>query len=327
MATHRTRDDRQKQLNRSRGMIRYEPGSVRERAREERSALRADGLSSLITRANDVVRPSSEGAQQRRIQKKLRELGPHASPTDYLELLEGEEALMESMREQSATIKLGAIILSSILLILMITYVPGAAASAAAKKASWFGWLTGSSTFTALEELALQFPEGLVEVLQIIRDFSPKLFEAIQSVSIGVAGALNQATLVNVVRMFIQKGGEVYVFNRLYKMVLGKSESKVESESEEMQLIKDVEQKTASELQKNLQRLSDAEGAGAVGILDDFNPYFGGSIRKKKYKKTKKRLSIKNKKRRRNKHTLSKQRRGTSKSSKRRHRKSRRTRK
>lgn len=318
MATHKTSEGRLRQLARARGMIRYEPGSVRERAAEERSALRTDGLSSLITRANDVVQPGSEGAQQRRIQKKLRELGPNASPKDYLELLEGEEAFMEASREKRATIKLGAIILSSILLILMITYVPGAAASAAAKKASWFGWLTGSSSLTTLEQLSIEFPEGLTTVLEKIREINPNFFNALQDAGIGVVGALQKANFNAVVLAILKKFGNLLIYNKIYQKVLGKSKEEAKTDPEKEELIHEVDRKTISYLQKDLEKLSRAEGEDAVAAFQDLGRGYGGGIRKK-HKKTKKK--------RRTKRGATKKRRGTTKSSKRRHRKSRRTRK
>lgn len=320
MPTHRTRDDRRRQLNRSRGMIRerYEPGSVGERAAKERSALRTDGFSSLITRANDVVQPGSEGAQQRRIQKKLRELGEHASLQDYLEMLEAEEAFMEASREKSATIKLGAIILSSILLILMITYVPGAAASAAAKKASWFGWLTGSSSLTTLEQLSMEFPQGLTIVLGKIREINPDFFNALQNAGIGVAGALQKANFNTVVLAILKKFGNLFIYNTIYQKVLGKSKEEAESEPEKEELINEVDRKTISYLQEDLDRLSRVEGDDAVAAYQGLGRGYGGGIRTK-HKKTKKK--------RRTKRGATKKRRVTIKSSKKRQRKSRRRRK
>lgn len=294
-------------------------------------------LSKIICHTHDKFRKNSASAQLRETTRNLARLGEHVNLHDYHRMIKKDEKKnlrLRQQREKTRTVaikgaKIGAIILAATLLILMITYIPGADESAAIKKASWTGWLTGSSTFTALEELALRFPEGLINALTYINKISPGLYQSFSEVMAGTGNALNQATLTTIVGKFIKEGGKTFVLNRLYDMAM-KRDSELSSDStEEKELIDKVNNsmpiKTA--LQENLQRFGSAEGNEAMEMIDKMHFEGGGSRPYKKYRKTKKRFSKKTKKKRLNKHALSKKRRGANKSSKRRHRKSRRTRK
>lgn len=221
-------------------------------------------LSKIICHTHDKFRKNSASAQLRETTRNLARLGEHVNLHDYHRMIKKDEKKnlrLRQQREKTRTVaikgaKIGAIILAATLLILMITYIPGADESAAIKKASWTGWLTGSSTFTALEELALRFPEGLINALTYINKISPGLYQSFSEVMAGTGNALNQATLTTIVGKFIKEGGKTFVLNRLYDMAM-KRDSELSSDStEEKELIDKVNNsmpiKTA--LQENLQR-------------------------------------------------------------------------
>ena len=212
----------------------------------------------------------------------------------------------------------------SLLLGLLVIYVPGAREKALGKiahNASWSVYfsISNSEKLTILDNiLTSDVSNKIVEYLSVIRDHIPNLFHAVRDVLMGVKGALYSRSLTGITLLIINKMNIIVGISNLYNYLRKPATPPAPG---------NVEPDDLEELMKFKELQLEEMDAGLTARDEESIATMMASIGGKRMRKTKKRLSKKTKKKRHNKRGLSKKRRGVTKSSKRKHRKYRRTRK
>jgi len=345
----KTRQRRQKQLERARGIARgkknTETGSVAVAAAKQRVFLigkdgtktPVTGVGSHITyergsdkpvKLSDNIRASEE-EQVRAAAAEAEEMAEEEVATAAAAEEIAREEQEEFLESNSGFIKRHQIgIFLSLLLGLLVIYIPGAREKALGKiahNASWSVYfsISNSQKLNILDNiLTSDISNKIIEYLAVIQDHIPNLFNAVRDVLAGVKSALSSRSLTGITLLIIDKMNIIAGISNLYNYLRNPVTSPAPGnlEPDGLQELMDYKEQELEDMSRGLT----ARDPDAMGNL--LASISGGSIRKKKYRKTKKRLSKKTKKKRHNKRSLSKKRRGATKSSKKKHRKSRRTR-
>tara|TARA_B100000683_G_scaffold273346_1_gene318741 strand:+ start:2052 stop:3098 length:1047 start_codon:yes stop_codon:yes gene_type:complete len=342
----KTRQRRQKQLERARGEDTPERGSVAAAAAKQRVFLIGkDGTKTPVTGVGSRItyeRGSDKSAKLSEYMRASEEEQVRAAAAEAEEMAEEEvataaaaEEMAREEQEEFLESNLGFIerhrigIFLSLLLGLLVIYIPGAREKALGKiahNASWSVYFSISNRekLTILDNiLTSDISDKIIEYLARIQEYVPNLFSSVSDVLIGVKGALSSRSLTGITLLIINKiniiAGIRNLYNYLRKPATPPAPGNLEPDG--LQELMDYKEQELEDMSRGLT----ARDPEAIGKL--ITSIGGRSIRKTKYRKTKKRLSKKTKKKRNYKRGLSKKRRSATKSSKSRHRKNRRTRK